>query len=240
MARKPRIYVEGCSYHVIQRGNNRDACFFQEVDYAFYMQSLKEAADKYKVEVNAFVLMTNHVHLLVTPVNAQGLSQMMQSLGRRYVRYINLTYKRTGTLWEGRFKSTIVDTDEYFFTLCRYIEMNPVKARMVASPREYPWSSFRYHGMGVPVAVITPHKNYLSLGATNSQRLLAYRALFELPNSIELDKTIRHYSENEWVIGCDKFRSQIEQALGRSLVRFNWGGDRKSDEFKEFSSSLTP
>ena len=148
MARLPRLYVPGCSHHIIQRGNNRDACFFDERDYAFYLQQLQQSASQFNVAVHAFVLMTNHVHLLVTPSTADGCGKMMQSLGRKYVRYINITYQRSGTLWEGRYKSTLVDSELYFLTVSRYIELNPVRAGMVEAPGDYPWSSFRANGMG--------------------------------------------------------------------------------------------
>ena len=148
MARLPRLYVPGCSHHIIQRGNNRDACFFDEKDYAFYLQQLKISAEQSGVAIHAFVLMTNHVHLLVTPSTANACAKMMQSLGRKYVQYINLTYRRSGTLWEGRYKSTLVDSDSYFLTVSRYIELNPVRAKMVTSPSEYVWSSYRANAMG--------------------------------------------------------------------------------------------
>ena len=142
MARLPRLFVEGVSQHVIQRGNNRDACFYCDTDYALYLQKLKEASEKYQVAVHAFVLMTNHVHLLVTPKDKDGVSRMMQALGRHYVRYVNITYQRTGTLWEGRFKSSLVGSDLYFLTVSRYIELNPVRAKMVVLCGEYPLVQF--------------------------------------------------------------------------------------------------
>jgi putative transposase len=135
MARMPRLFVQDCAQHIVQRGNNRTVCFFTEADYAFYCQKLKECAEKYEVSVHAFVLMTNHVHLLVTPKDAVGVPKMMQALGRHYVRYVNITYRRTGTLWEGRYKASLVSSDEYFFAVSRYIELNPVRAKMVTHPK---------------------------------------------------------------------------------------------------------
>ena len=142
MARKPRLYMPGCSHHVIQRGNNREACFYDESDYKVYLDILKESSLKNNVAVHAFVLMTNHVHLLVTPSCERGLSKMMQSIGRSYVGYFNYTYGRSGTLWEGRYKSTLVDSENYVLTVSRYIELNPVRANMVEHASEYPWSSY--------------------------------------------------------------------------------------------------
>jgi putative transposase len=179
MARLPRLYVAGCAHHIIQGGNNRDACFFDEKDYAFYLQQLQISAEQFGVAIHAFVLMTNHVHLLVTPSNADACGKMMQSLGRKYVQYINLTYRRTGTLWEGRYKSTLVDTESYFLTVSRYIELNPVRAKMVTSPNEYIWSSYRGNAMGKEIQLLTPHRVYLNLGETCSAPL-CYRTFCQI------------------------------------------------------------
>ena len=163
MARLPRLYVEGCAQHIIQRGNNRSVCFYHDEDYAFYAQKLKETADKFGVAIHAYVLMTNHVHLLVTPKKHDSISKMMQSLGRQYVRYINITYQRTGTLWEGRFKSCLVDSSHYFLVVSKYIELNPVRAGMVVHPCEYPWSSYRSNGMGVLIELLSLLERFLMI-----------------------------------------------------------------------------
>ena len=134
MPRLPRLNLAGVPQHVVQRGNNRQVCFFVEQDYVVYLDKLKYYAKQYQVDVHAFVLMTNHVHLLMTPNTDKGVSQLMQSLGRYYVRYINQTYNRTGTLWEGRYKSTLVDSEVYLLLVSRYIELNPVRANMVEHP----------------------------------------------------------------------------------------------------------
>lgn len=167
MARLPRLDVAGVPQHVIQRGNNREVCFFEEQDYTVYLSKLAEYAEKLEVEVHAFVLMTNHVHLLMTPISTGNISRLMQSLGRYYVRYINKKYDRTGTLWEGRYKSTLIDSEAYLLTVSRYIELNPVRANMVEQPGEYPWSSFRANALGVPIKLITPHEIYLRLAKTD-------------------------------------------------------------------------
>jgi putative transposase len=137
VARLPRICLPGTPQHVIQRGNNRQVCFVAEQDFAAYAHWLRQFADKYRVEIHAWVFMTNHVHLLATPHGPEGLSKMMQSLGRQYVRYFNHTYRRTGTLWEGRYKSCIVDAEAYLLHCQRYIELNPVRAAMVNDPADY-------------------------------------------------------------------------------------------------------
>ena len=136
MARLHRLNLPGIPQHVIQRGNNRHVCFYTEQDYTVYLSKLKEYSEKYHVAVHSYVLMTNHVHLLMTPEEGDGVSKLIQSLGRYYVRYVNKTHGRTGTLWEGRYKSTLVDSENYFLTVSRYIELNPVRADMVGHPGE--------------------------------------------------------------------------------------------------------
>ncbi|MCA1854190.1 MAG: transposase [Beggiatoa sp.] len=138
MVRLPRLSLASIPQHVIQRGNNRQACFYADEDYRFYLECLGEAARKYRVSVHAYVLMTNHVHLLMTPTSAAGMSQVMQTLGRRYVRYINYTYRRSGTLWEGRYHASLVQGDRYLLTCYRYIELNPVRANITQGSSRLP------------------------------------------------------------------------------------------------------
>jgi len=179
MARLPRLNLPGIPQHVIQRGNNRHVCFYTEQDYTVYLSKLKEYSEKYQVAVHSYVLMTNHVHLLMTPEEGNGVSKLIQSLGRYYVRYVNKTHGRTGTLWEGRYKSTLVDSENYFLTVSRYIELNPVRADMVGHPGEYPWSSYQKNAMGKLIKLITPHFCYQSLGKNDEERQTAYKALFQ-------------------------------------------------------------
>jgi len=140
--RKPRCYVAGVPCHIITRGNNRQACFFSEEDYEFYLECLRDACSRYKVSLHAYVLMTNHVHLLTTPNTADGVSRVMQSMGRRYVQRINFKHKRTGTLWEGRHKASLIEKENYLLVCYQYIELNSVRANIVAHPVEYRWSSY--------------------------------------------------------------------------------------------------
>jgi len=163
MPRKPRMYLAGVPCHVVQRGNNRDACFFTDDDYRFYLDVLADACRRYRVDVHAYVLMTNHVHLLLTPRAVDGVSRVMQSLGRRYVQYVNRTYRRCGTLWESRYKASLVDADRYLMALYRYIELNPVAAGMQSHPGDYPWSSFRCNAWGRLNHLICPHSLFLGL-----------------------------------------------------------------------------
>jgi putative transposase len=233
MARLPRLYLPGCSQHIIQRGNNREPCFFDEADYKAYLSFLKDAAEKYRVAVHAFVLMTNHVHLLVTPSDEYGVSRMMQAQGRKYVQYFNYTYARTGTLWEGRYKSTLVDAENYLLTVYRYIELNPVRAGMVVHASEYPWSSYQGNALGKSIQLLTPHELYIQLGKADEERQSAYRALFRgrMPGR---DLTaIREATNKAWVLGSDRFRAQIEAKTGRRSTPLGRGGDRKSAVFRE-------
>jgi putative transposase len=233
MARLPRLYLPGCAQHVIQRGNNREACFYDEADYKAYLSFLKDAATKYQVAIHAFVLMTNHVHLLATPSDEQGISRLMQAQGRKYVQYFNFTYGRTGTLWEGRYKSTLVDSDSYLLTVYRYIELNPVRASMVKHSAEYPWSSYQGNALGKPIQLLTPHSMYCQLGRTDAERQSAYRSLFR-GRIAERDLTaIREATNKAWVLGDDRFKAQIEAKTGRRPVPLGRGGDRKSAAYRK-------
>jgi putative transposase len=232
MARLPRLYLPGCAQHVIQRGNNREACFYADADYKAYLSFLKDAAAKYQVAIHAFVLMTNHVHLLVTPQDAQGVSRMMQAQGRKYVQYFNYTYGRSGTLWEGRFKSTVVDADNYLLTVYRYIELNPVRAGMVEHAADYPWSSYQGNAMGKPIQLLTPHPLYLNLGTTVAERQSAYRALFSGLMPEHDIAAIRRATNKAWVLGDEHFKAQIAAKTGRRPEPAGRGGDRKSAAFR--------
>ncbi|WP_338026909.1 transposase [Coralloluteibacterium stylophorae] len=161
MARLPRFDLPWIPQHIVQRGNNRQVCFAAEIDYWQYLLELREASVKHRCAIHAYVLMTNHVHLLVTPEEAGGVSRMMQAIGRRYVGCFNARYRRTGTLWEGRFKSALVDSEHYLLRCYRYIELNPVRAHMTASPGGYRWSSYRCNADDHPDPILTPHPEYL-------------------------------------------------------------------------------
>ena len=217
MPRKPRIYLPGIPCHVIQRGNNRDACFYSDQDYRFYLDCLESACSRYKVQLHAYVLMTNHVHLLMTPSDAYGISRVMQSLGRRYVQYINREYRRSGTLWEGRHKASIVDAEKYLLTCMRYIELNPVRAGMVAHPGEYPWSSYRVNGQGEHDALITLHECYTRLGNSTEVRCHQYRSLFAYQLDVDDIHAIRSALTYSLPLGDERFIEQIEAAIGRSV-----------------------
>jgi len=217
MPRKLRFNLAGIPQHVIQRGNNRQACFFAEQDYRFYLDCLAEAAREYECAIHAYVLMTNHVHLLVSPNSPPGIARMMQSLGRRYVHYVNYVYKRSGTLWEGLYKASLVDAENYLLTCYRYIELNPVRANMVEQPEDYQWSSYRSHAYGASKDFLQDHPLYDALGAIPEARQEAYRGLFRH----QLDPTVlgelREALNQGLVTGGDRFKCEIEAMLRRRV-----------------------
>lgn len=217
MARLTRIAPAGIPIHIIQRGNNRQVCFGSDDNHAAYAEWLKEYSQKYDVDVHAWVMMTNHVHLLCTPHQADGISRMMQALGRRYVRYFNQEYKRTGTLWEGRFKSCLVQSETYLLEVYRYIELNPVRAGIVVSPGDYIWSSYPINASEKTCDLCTPHPVYLSLGKDSKARHKSYRELFKHHSSTEALKHIRCATNKGMIIGNDRFRDEIEALTGRRV-----------------------
>ena len=217
MARLPRISPPDIPVHVIQRGNNRQACFVANEDHGAYVGWLKEYSKKYKVEIHAWVMMTNHVHLLCTPRQEGGISRMMQSLGRRYVQYFNFEYCRSGTLWEGRFKSCLIQEEHYLLEVYKYIEFNPVRAGMVADPGEYVWSSYQINGLGKTSDLCTPHREYMLLGRDSLERQQNYRELFIHHVDAELLEEIRSNTHKGMAIGNDRFKEELETLTGRRL-----------------------
>lgn len=228
MARLPRLCIAGMPQHIIQRGNNRQICFASEKDFSAYAYWLEESSRKNKVLIHAWVFMTNHVHLLVTPETNDGISKMMQTLGRHYVRYFNHTYKRTGTLWEGRFKSCVIDEASYLLICQRYIELNPVRAGMVKDPADYPWSSYRVNGLGRQNKMWSPHKIYQQLGKTADERLSVYRELFTSQLDQNVLQKIRVESNKGLVLGNDKFKREVESLTGRRVTSLKPGPKAKN------------
>ena len=233
MPRLPRYILPGQPQHVIQRGNNREPIFYEEDDYRLYLEKLGDACQKHNCDLHAYVLMTNHVHLLMTPHTADGIGKVMQMLGRYYVQYFNYTYERTGTLWEGRYKATLLDSEQYLLTCMRYIELNPVRAGMVEHPRDYPWSSYHYNADGQGDELLTPHALYRQLGARTGARQAAYRALFRHRIAERTLEDLREATNKAWVLGNDRFRERIESQLNRHTTPKARGGDRKSEAYKK-------
>jgi putative transposase len=213
--------------HIIQRGNNRQACFFADEDYCVYLDWLNEYAAQSGCLIHSFVLMTNHVHILLTPEKDISAGELMKRLGQRYVQYINRTYKRSGTLWEGRFRSCIIQQENYLLTCQRYIELNPVRAEMVEDPGEYRWSSYGTNAQGEISAVVTPHPIYLLLGKTDQERHAAYRELFRYHLEPGIIDNIRRTTNGNFVLGNDRFQNEIAQALKRRVKPGIAGRPRK-------------
>lgn len=217
MPRLQRITAAGFPQHIIQRGNNRQDCFFAPADYSAYLYWLNRAARTYRVALHAYALIPNHVHLLVTPEVECGVSRMMQYLGRHYVQYVNKTYRRSGTLWEHRFHASVVETDAYLLALYRYIELNPVRRGMVQAPEQYLWSSAQAHLGAGESPLIRDHESYLGLGDTKETRALAYGALIREPLEARALDQIRAAVRQGGVLGSDQFKDRIEMQLGRRV-----------------------
>jgi putative transposase len=226
MPRKARMYLPGVPAHVVQRGNNRDACFFAEEDFQFYKEVLAEGLKRYGAQLHAYCLMTNHVHLLITPHFTDSISRILQHIGRQYVCYINKTYKRSGTLWEGRHKSSLVDAENYLLACYRYIELNPVVAGMVKMPNEYPWSSYPANAHGKNDLLLTPHEIYLRIHPDKLVREKEYRELFRANLSMEDVHAIRESLSANQILGAGRFKEQIESALERKVGFLSRGRPR--------------
>jgi putative transposase len=240
MARLPRYVLVGQLQHVIVRGNNREPIFYAEEDCRFYLETLKKACTKHQCDVHAYVLMTNHVHLLITPNKSDGLSKVIQMLGRYYVQYFNYTYQRTGTLWEGRYKATLIDSENYALGCYRYIELNPVRAGMVDHPSEYPWSSYASNALGKTNELVVEHALYKRLGQNSQRRCEAYRALFDVAVPQKAIEEIREATNKSWVLGSDFFKKMIEDKINRPMNPRSKGGDRKSKLFKDKINRVWP
>ena len=232
--------------HIVQRGNNRSASFRSARDRRVYLLVLFEALRRSRCLLHTYALMRNHVHLLLTPTDGRGPSRLMQRVGRRYVRYFNRRYGRTGTLWEGRFRSSLVDSERYFLTCSRYIELNPVRAGIVSAPELFRWSSYRHNALGEDDRLITPHALYRALGERDEIRRAAYRALFRhaIPEC-EL-QSIRRAVRSGTVLRGERLGPALEPALRRIILpELEHGGDRRSASFRERrerlrSRTLTP
>lgn len=232
MARLPRFAISGQPQHIILRGNNRTDLFLEEADFLFFLEKLQAGCEKHSCDLHAYVLMNNHVHLLLTPHTAHGISKMMQMLGRYYVQYFNAHYQRSGTLFEGRYKATLIDSETYLLTCMRYIELNPVRAGLVRHPSEYGWSSYQRTAGGQTSSLIKPHVAYQRLGRSNDERLTAYRQLFKQQLSEHSMNEIRDATNKAWALGSERFKQKIQKQLERRIAPTPRGGDRKSERFK--------
>ncbi|WP_439605989.1 transposase [Hydrogenophaga sp.] len=219
MARLPRLTVAGYPHHIIQRGNNRQDIVRSDADREFLLDLLGESARKHQVAMNAYVLMDNHFHLLLTPETAEGVPLMMQAVGRRYVRHFNDRYQRTGTLWEGRYRSTLIQTERYLLACMVYMDLNPVRAGMVADPKNHPWSSHRHHIGQTQDRRITPHPLYWSLGNTPFAREAAYTEMVRAGLSAEQQGAITDATLHGWALGDAAFAAELQKRTVRRIAR---------------------
>ncbi|HYJ19222.1 MAG TPA: transposase [Burkholderiales bacterium] len=230
MARLPRFFVQGETLHVIQRGNNRIPIFSANHDYLFFLDCLQQASTEHGLVIHAYVLMSNHVHILASPQHEASLPKTFQSVGRRYVQHFNHAYKRTGTLWEGRYRATLIDSEHYLLTCMLYIELNPVRAGMVDHPADYPWSSYQSNATQVRNTLVTPHELYLRLGQSIEERNDAYKQLFHAQLSDSDVDAIRDATQKAWVLGSDPFRNRIEARADRRATPLSRGRPPKDSD----------
>ncbi len=233
MARLARVSVPGYPYHVIQRGNNRQPIFQSDRDRELLRDLLSENAARFNVDIHAYVLMDNHFHLLVTPQEHDGLPRMMQAVGRSYVRHFNDTYGRSGTLWEGRYKSALVQSERYLLACMVYLDLNPVRANMVLHAQDYPWSSHA-HCVGLRSdRLITPHAMFWELGNTPFARESGYRALVQAGVSAEQRAALGQAVTSGWALGDADFITQLQGVTDRRLTRSAPGRPIKSQSTQE-------
>ena len=214
MPRRRRVHLDSVPLHIVQRGHNRAACFFAAADYHAYLHWLGAALSETDCALHAYVLMTNHVHLLVTPALASQVPKLVISLGRRYVQYVNKKYHRTGTLWDSRYKSSLVHADDYLLTCMRYIELNPVRAALVSDPVGYRWSSYRANASGKPDMLVRGHPAYTGLGRSHAARQAAYGSLFHAELEGDAISDIRRTLQQCQPLGDEHFRASIEGVAG--------------------------
>lgn len=226
MARLPRLTVPGYPHHIIQRGNNRQAIFGSPADYELLLSLIDEHARKQQVAVHAYVLMSNHFHLLATPETAEGIPQMMQAVGRRYVRNFNLRQARTGTLWEGRYKSNLIQAERYLLACMVYMDLNPVRAGMVADPADYPWSSHAHYIGRRSDRLITPHPLYWELGNTPFARDQAYGDLVRAGVSDEQKRALTDSALRGWALGEMDYVTDLQRRTERRVSRAQPGRPR--------------
>jgi putative transposase len=232
MARWLRLVAPNFPMHVTQRGRNRATVFHDAQDFAQYRAILRDASARARCEIHAYALMTNHVHILLTPANTIGPARLLQSVGSRFVRYWNKRHQRSGTLWDGRFRSSVIDNDRYLLACCRYIDLNPVRAGIVAGPESYEWSSYGRLAHGMNDMLVTPHPSYLALGSTDQTRELVYRDACLLGTPQSAICTIRDALRGGGVAGSEQFHERLERLLKRRTARLTHGGDRKGENWR--------
>ncbi len=218
MPRHARTIIPEVATHIVQRGNNRGACFFSDADRLIYLAQLGDLSRHHGCDVHAYCLMGNHVHLLVTPLRPDSCGLLMKNLGQRYVQYVNRTYGRTGCLWEGRFRSCLAQSERYVLACYRYIELNPVRAAIVDDPGKYQWSSYRANAEGRSDPILTPHQEFLALAHDEAARRRAYRGMFDDALSAELLSEIRAATNGSNALGSDAFKGLLARAAARPVM----------------------
>jgi putative transposase len=226
MPRRARLILPEIPLHIIQRGNNRSVCFYAEEDFLFYLDWLARAAHDTGCAIHAYCLMSNHVHLLLSAETPQAPGNLMKMLGQRYVQYVNRTYRRSGTLWEGRFRSCLLQEEGYLLECHRYIELNPVRAAMVEHPEHYRWSSYRTNAQGEASPFVKPHALYTALDKTQETRQAAYRELFRHQLDPGLVDQLRAATNGNYALGNERFLAEMAAALGRRVTRGHAGRPR--------------
>ena len=219
MPRALRLILPGVATHVIQRGNNRSACFRQDSDYLVYLSCLRQLAKKHECAVHAYCLMTNHVHLLLSPATGGACIALMRELGQRYVQYFNRRHQRSGTLWEGRYRSCIVESARYVLGCYCYIESNPVRAEMVEHAAGYTWSSYAANGGMRADTLVAPHAEYLALALDDDTRAVAYRGLFERAQEPSLIGAIREATNGGYALASESFKATVLKPIGARTAR---------------------
>lgn len=227
MARLPRLIVPGQPHHVIQRGAGQQPIFLDTDDYLMFLRYLKKGARQFKVAIHAYVLMSNHLHLLASPADATGLARTMQWIGRYYVPYFNVKYARTGTLWQGRYKTAVIDSERYFLLCSRYIELNPVRAGIVAAPGDFRWSSYRHHVGLAHDPLITEHPLYWALGNTPFAREAVYQHLVDQTVSAQDATALTEATLKGWAIGSESFKKALEKDVRQRVTPVKAGRPRK-------------
>ena len=233
MPRQPRIVIPDQPLHIMHRGNNRQDVFLCFEGRQRFLEDLAVSLKKNSCSLHAYVLMTNHFHLLLSPPSGEALSRLMQSIGRRYVRYFNAEYNRSGTLWEGRFKSSVIDSEAYLLTCYRYIEENPVRAGLVEIPEDYRWSSYHHNALGKEDKLITEHGLYKKISRIGSEGRGGYRELFTSPLHKSKIELVSKCVEKDEVLGEDRFHGRIEAETGFKTRRGKHGGDRRSELYRK-------
>ncbi len=226
MARLPRYYIKNQPQHIIQRGINGNKIFIQDDDYENYYEWLQIAADFYKLKIHAYIFMPDHVHLLASPGSESSISKTLQSLGRNYVQYYNRNYDNNGTLWEGRYRATILDSKDYLLACSQFIETNSVRKGMTKHPKDHFWSSYGYNAKGEEDPLISEHRVYKALGNDPKERIKSYRERFKKPLCCEQESLIYNSTMKGWALGNDKFIAKLEKTCNRRATPLPRGRPR--------------